>query len=171
MKVGHSRRPAVLAPLALVTLCMLTAAVAQSPQVAVTIQVEREVVHLDDAGRAEIRREPVDVARPGDVLVYTLRAVNQGLSPAVGTRIVDPIPQGTVLLLEQLPASEAPDRASLDGGRSWQDFPARVQQVDSDGRARLVAAPAESYTHLRWDLPAPLAPGESHDVTFKVRVN
>ena len=171
MKVGHSRRPTAVVSLAFLTLCFFSTVTAQTPEVAITVTVEREVVRLDQDGRSVTEREPVDVARPGDVLVYTLRAVNQGVAPALGTRVVDPIPRGTVLLIEQLPAVGAPDRASLDGGRSWQDFPARVQQLDASGRPRVVAAPAEAYTHLRWDLPAPLAPGETHDVMFKVRVN
>lgn len=171
MKVGHPRRPTAVVSLALLTCCVWTTGAAQTPEVAVSVTVEREVVRLDENGRAVTEREPVDVARPGDVLVYTLRAVNQGVAPALGTRIVDPVPSGTVLLLDEVPAAGAPDRASLDGGRSWQDFPARVQQLDASGRPRVIAAPAESYTHLRWDLLAPLAPGETRDVTFKVRVN
>lgn len=157
--------------LTLIALLGGTAAVAQSPEVAITISVEREITRVDGDGRTVVTTEPVDAARPGDILVYTLSAVNRGVTPALGTRIVDPIPGGTVLLVDDLATGDRPTVVSLDGGRSWQGFPARIQQVDSDGGSRLVAAPAAAYTHLRWDLTTPLGPGETHDVSFRVRVN
>lgn len=161
-------------PFVVVTLCALlgaTASVAQTPEIAIEISVEREVTRVDEAGRSVVATEPVDAARPGDVLIYTLSAVNRGVAPALGARIVDPIPEGTVLLVDELAAGDRPTVVSLDGGSSWQDFPARIEQVDGGGSVRLVAAPAAAYTHLRWDLTAPLGPGETHDVSFKVRVN
>jgi len=60
--------------------------------------------------------------------------------------------------------------ASLDGGKSWQAFPASLSVRQEDGTVREVAAPATSYTHLRWTFHDPLAPGEEREVLFKVRI-
>ncbi len=168
---GRVRSATSLFLLILIAMLAGTVTVAQTPEVSITVSVEREITRLDDNGRQVVETEPVDAVQPGDVLVYTLRAVNRGMAPAVGARIVDPIPDGTLLLVDELAAADRPTGVSLDGGRSWQAFPARVQRVEADGTTRIVAAPAEAYTHLRWELNAPLGPGETRDVSFKVRVN
>ncbi len=141
---------------------------AAGPLVFIEIQVESERARIAEDGRRLIEREPVREARPGQVLVYTLKAVNQGDGPALDARIEDPVPVGTVLLLDSLDGVSAPTEASLDGGRTWQSFPALVDGEDEPTRP--VPAPPEAYTHLRWVLDGSLGPGESRDISFKVRV-
>jgi uncharacterized repeat protein (TIGR01451 family) len=148
------------------------AAQAQSlvPRVNVTVGVEREVVRVADDGTTVVEREPVDIARPGDVLVYTVRAVNVGDAPARSPRIEDPIPDGTVLVVDSVDADAARATASLDGGRSWVAFPATRSVREADGNERTVPVPPEDYTHLRWTLDGALSPGAARDLSFKVRV-
>ena len=162
---------------AFVTALLLTgplvgAVVAQErPNVVLAVGVEREEVLVDDRGRAVVEREPVRQVNPGDLLVYTLTAENQGTAPASRARIQDPIPQGTVLVLDGFDGSPIPTEASIDGGQTWQSFPAEIDMTDAEGNARRAMAPARSYTHLRWVLDGELAPGDSREMTFKVRVN
>lgn len=141
-----------------------------TPNVEVSVHVEKEVVKTDASGRPIVERKPVTAAAVGDVLVYTLRAKNNGDGPALSPRLEDPIPAGTILVLESLSAAGGALAASLDGGASWQPFPATVARTNAQGREERVAAPAESYTHLRWVLAGPLKPGEGKEVSFKVRV-
>lgn len=141
-----------------------------APQVEVRVQVEREVVRDVADGPAVTVREQVIGAGPGDVLVYTLAAVNVGETPALDARLFDPIPAGTVLLTDSVLPSGYAVEASLDGGTRWETFPAMVVERDADGVERRVAAPAESYTHLRWVLDGRLDPGQSREVSFKVRI-
>lgn len=155
---------------ALLAFAGATAGVASSPEVAVEIAVAREVVTHDASGAARVRLEPVGTVRPGDVLVYTLRAENRGVAPALEARVEDPIPMGTRVILESVPTRGLRAEASLDGGSSWQTFPATVRVRGEDGVTRDVPAPAASYTHLRWSLGEPLAPGASRDLSFKVQV-
>lgn len=140
------------------------------PKVAVTIGVEREIVRTTEDGESEVALEPIEVAYPDDVLVYTLVARNTGDGPALSPRIEDPIPEGTELVLDSVETAGTVPSASLDGGRSWQSFPARVETVDESGQAVDAPAPAGAYTHLRWIFREPIAPGESREVRFKVRV-
>jgi uncharacterized repeat protein (TIGR01451 family) len=140
------------------------------PNVSITVEVERESVRTDDNGLPVVERTPVQIARPGEVLVYTVRAQNHGDTAAMRPRIQDPIPDGTVLLLEGFDFGRHPNGASVDGGRTWQSFPAQVVETTADGAERSVPAPAEAYTHLRWVLDGELGPGEARDVSFKVRV-
>lgn len=145
-------------------------AAAAEPKVEVTVRVEREVVKEDASGRRVVERQPVRAASAGDVLVYTLDARNVGDAPAATARLEDPIPKGTVLVLDSVGSEDGPVLASLDGGASWTPFPATVEKKTEDGRVERVPAPAEAYTHLRWSLPGSLEPGANHDVSFKVRI-
>jgi uncharacterized repeat protein (TIGR01451 family) len=140
------------------------------PSLTVSVGVQREVVRLDAAGRPTTTLEPVTETSPGDVLVYRLRATNVGLAPAHDARIDDPIPAGTVLVRESLPGTARRLQASVDGGKTWQAYPATVSHRRQDGAIVQVPAPAEAYTHLRFHLEGALPPGRSAEVGFKVKV-
>jgi len=141
-----------------------------APSVAVSIDVAREVTQADPSGRLVTRHEPVKVAGPGDVLVYTLSAENVGNSPAFRARLRDQIPAGTVLLTDSVAPDGAQITASLDGGSTWQAFPVFVDRRAEDGSSQRVPAPPEAYTHLQWLLAGQIAPGERREVSFKVRI-
>ena len=145
-------------------------AAAGTPKVEVSIVVEREVARTDAAGKKFLERKPVEVTSPGDVLVYTLKAVNVGDGQALEARIEDPLPSGAELLLDSLEGAKTLPTASLDGGQTWQSFPAQVERKATDGSFERIEAPADSYTSLRFTLLEPLSPGESKEVRFKVRV-
>lgn len=166
----QARPLSVLVALAALTLVAAAPAPTPvSPRLEVTVAVQQEVVHVDAAGRTQVKLEPVKSVKPGDVLVYRLRATNLGLAPARDAQIDDPIPVGTVLLPESLAEAKSV-RASLDGGKTWQAFPATVARKRDDGQIERVPAPANAYTHLRWVLEEALPPGESTEVGFKVTV-
>src|SRR5262245_14447312 len=137
------------------------------PRLEVTVAVQREVTRVDVNGRSQVVLEPVKTANPGDVLVYRLRATNVGLTAAREAKIDDPIPAGTVLVPESIGKNV---HASLDGGKTWQVFPATVARKRDDGQVERVPAPASAYTNLRWVLEQAVPPGESTEVGFKVQV-
>ena len=59
----------------LVAVALISTAPAQvpeQPQLRIDLQVEREITVVPPSGQVEIRREPVQEATVGDVLVYTL---------------------------------------------------------------------------------------------------
>ena len=146
------------------------AAYASVPKVDVTIQAHKEVVKVDASGKKAVTMAPATEAATGDVVVYTLRAHNKGDGPAMSPRIEDPIPSGTVLVLDSVAKDGYAIEASLDGGKSWKPFPVMVTRKNDKGMTETVAAPAESYTTLRWVLNGPLQPGDGKDVSFKVRI-
>jgi uncharacterized repeat protein (TIGR01451 family) len=141
-----------------------------APDLKVTVSVEREVTRVGPDGREVVTREQVDIVRPGDVLVYTVRAENQGAGPAIGARIKDPIPEGTVLIVDSVETEAGVPSASLDGGKTWQAFPATVTRRGENGRDEEVPAPPAAYTDLRWQLLDPMNPGQAKSFEFKVRV-
>ena len=166
----HGRGVVFLA-LLILTASGVVLAVTGAPKIEIEVQVERELVRIDAGGKKIVERNPVDIAKPGDVLVYTLTATNVGVGPALEARLEDPLPTGAELILDSLEHGRTTPTASLDGGKTWQPFPAQVERRGADGKVESIPAPAERYTHLRWTLAEPLAPGESKDVRFKVRVH
>lgn len=155
---------------ALIVAAMGTQAQASVPKVEVTVNAHKEVVRVDASGKKTVELKPATEAATGDVIVYTLHADNTGTGPAVSPRIEDPIPAGTVLVLDSLAKDGYAIEASLDGGKTWQSFPATVTRKNEKGVEERVAAPAELYTTLRWVLNGPLQPGDGKDVSFKVRI-
>ena len=145
-------------------------AIAEQPRVALNVDVKEEISRTDAQGRIQVVHQPVERAEPGDVLVYTLTYTNVGGNPAVNAKVDDPIPSGTILL----PGSVSGDRAlitfSVDGGKNFFAFPAKVTEVGLDGRSVEKEAPADRYTHIRWSATDPLAPGETRSAAFKVVV-
>ncbi len=160
----------VFPAMAIVCAATWAAAGPASPKVEVSVTVEREAVRVDASGNRHVERTPVQIANPGDVLVYTVKAQNTGDAPALDASLEDPLPGGTELIVESLESGAAAPSASLDGGRTWQPFPAKVERRSAEGKVETVAAPPSAYTHLRWTLAGPLGPGESKDVRFKGRV-
>lgn len=160
----------VLPAVAILAAATVALATAGSPRLEVQVRVEREVVKDDPSGRRVVHREPVGVATPGDTLVYTLEARNAGDASAVGANLDDPIPEGTTLVVDSIDRAGASISASLDGAKTWVAFPATLERRADDGSVQRVPAPAEAYTHLRWSLPGAIAPGESRNVSFKVRI-
>jgi uncharacterized repeat protein (TIGR01451 family) len=155
---------------ALIVAAIGTQAQASVPKVEVTVNAHKEVVRVDASGKKTVELKPATEATTGDVIVYTLHADNTGSGPAISPRIEDPIPTGTVLVLDSLAKDGYAIEASLDGGKTWQAFPATVTRKNEKGIEETVAAPAELYTTLRWVLNGPLQPGDGKDVSFKVRI-
>ena len=149
---------------------LASAALATTPNVQVAIQAHKEVVTVDAHGKKSVSLSPAIEADSGDTIVYVLHAKNSGTGAAVDARIVDPIPTGTVLVLDSVKRDGHRVEASLDGGTTWQAFPATVTRMTAAGQQETVPAPAESYTTLRWVLNGPLQPGDGRDVSFKVRI-
>lgn len=139
----------------------LSLAQAADSTAAAGVQVECELV-------AEVRRDPLDPPdgelRPfvpathlsqGDVVYYTLRIHNPSVVYAADVMVVQKIPDNTSYVAGSAAAPGAQVDFSVDGGQSF--AAARGLRVTEEGRTRL--APPERYTHIRWRLRYPLAPG------------
>jgi uncharacterized repeat protein (TIGR01451 family) len=164
--MNSTARVAVLA----MSVGLQAAALANTPTVEVAVSAHKEIVTTDSAGKKAVKLVPATQAAAGDTIVYTLRAKNAGTGTAVDPRIEDPIPAGTVLVVDSVKKDGYRVEASLDNGSTWQAFPASVTRTTAAGQTETVPAPAESYTTLRWVLDGPMAPGDGKDVSFKVRI-
>ena len=129
-------------------------------------------ISLDTKTGKEIRAS-ADGVFPGDTNEYTLAYQNRETADSLKRIIIaTPIPQETVWILQSAKA-EIPSNleASIDGGKQYQAPPIMIPTPGPDGKEMiLVEAPAEAYTHLRWILSKPLAPGSEAVVRYRVKV-
>ena len=128
-------------------------------------KVERFV---DGSGRVQRRLvEPLSVV-PGDELFYTVSFTNVGdsLVDERSVVITNPIPDNTEYLDGTADGKGTEIKFSVDKGSDF-DAAAALKIADQ-GAAR--QAGAGDYTTIRWVYQPGLAPGESSQVSFSVRL-
>jgi uncharacterized repeat protein (TIGR01451 family) len=109
------------------------------------------------------------VVKQGDVLVWTIDAVNSGNAAAREYKAVAHIPRGTEYVDNSAQAEGAQALFSIDGGKSYSPQP-MIEQKDADGSVKRVPAPVSMYTDIRYELANPLAEGGKFSASYKVRV-
>lgn len=153
-------------------LCALAPASAQSSDdergdLELTTVVEKVVEVTRDDGVIKTEIVPVDVALPGDEVVYTVTFKNVSAQAADNIRITNPIPSEMRYLANSAfgPGSEV--LYSVDGGLTY-GAPKELTVAADDGSRR--AADASDYTHIRWVLKAPLDAGAKGFARFRAVV-
>ncbi len=124
----------------------------------------------DSAKKAGQERQDKAMARPGDVLGYSLAFTNVTNGAVSNVQFVDPLPQGLVYRT----GSAGADKAvridySIDGGKSYATQP--VIAVMENGKRVEKPAPRTAYTHIRWTVTGPLAPGAQVTAGFQAEVS
>jgi uncharacterized repeat protein (TIGR01451 family) len=114
-------------------------------------------------GREVFRFVPARMLEQGQVVYYTLRITNQTTVPLRNVAVVQPVPANTTYLADSASGPGAAVSFSVDGGRSF--APAESLMIELEG-AQQPAQPAK-YTHIRWQLRNPLAPGASALARFR----
>lgn len=99
---------------------------------------------------------PAAVLEQGREVFYTVRIKNPGVQFASDVVVVQRIPQNTSYVPNSAAGPGAEIGVSADGGQSF-GAEGRLTVTDSAGIAR--PATARDYTHIRWHLRNPLAPG------------
>jgi uncharacterized repeat protein (TIGR01451 family) len=129
-------------------------AVAQAPA-AKTLVI---TAHNVTAAAAASGRKNATLARPGDVIRYTLVFTNVTAGAVKNIRFVDPLPKGLVYVLGSAKADHPVQlEYSIDGGKSYVAQP--MIEVVENGKKVEKAAARELYTHVRWTVLGALAPG------------
>lgn len=93
-------------------------------------------------------------ALPGEEVTYTLNCFNNGTGRAVNGAVIESMPS----MVQFVPGSAEGEGTrisySVDGGQTFQE---RVEDETA-------------VTHIKWEIPGPLSPGESISMSFKARV-
>jgi uncharacterized repeat protein (TIGR01451 family) len=132
-----------------------------SATLTVTVTSSACPVHFDSASDSAVVATPAmtlvkavseSSGPPGTLLTYTVTYLSNGSTPAYNVAIVDEVPPDTTYEPGSASGAGATIEFSHDGGASF------------DGSE---AAPV---THVRWSFPAPLAPGETGQVSFEATI-
>lgn len=137
----------------------------------VTLISEKEVVELNEQGEEVVRRIPVDVALPGDEIIYTIRIENISTEPAADVVVVNPVPPDTAYVenstFSSLTGSTVSAAFSADGGQVYLPR-GDLKVMDQTGEIR--GAVATDITHIRWQLSVALPVGKSALVGYRAVV-
>ena len=147
-------------------LLMLAPALAQA-EIKLTNTIQKVQTWVDSEGTVQRRLVPADKVVPGDELQYTVSFSNEGVHAVdAGTIVItDAIPQHTQYIDGSARGIGSEVRFSLDGQHFAQDV-----DLTRDVDGQQISADAKDYAAIRWHFSPSLAPGESGQVSFKVRL-
>jgi uncharacterized repeat protein (TIGR01451 family) len=146
----------------------------QKPRIELLLSTEKQIVRQNILGKAVKTWQGFEaktvMAQPGDILRFTLKATNQGDRPANKLTLVQPIPKGTIYMLNTATA-EVPANIdySIDGSKTFVAQPT-VKMALPNGKMEARPAPAEAYTHVRWIFGQAVAPKATGKVFYQVKV-
>lgn len=165
--------------LPVVVLCLLVvggaAAFAQRQYTSLrTLSARPEIkVLLSGAVERKEGRLPVEKVAsvlPGETLDWTITSENEGTAPAHQYKTIGQIPQGTSFISGSATADgSASVTYSIDNGKSYSAQP-MVEEKQTDGSVKRVAAPVSMYTQIRYEWADALAAEGKLTASYKVRV-
>jgi uncharacterized repeat protein (TIGR01451 family) len=100
---------------------------------------------------------------PGDMVIFTVSYANSDTKPADRVLVINPVPQHMAYLDKSAEGTGAVIEFSVDGGKTYA-APGKLL-VTAEGKQRPAAA--SDYTHIRWTISKPLAPGAKGSVSFR----
>lgn len=127
---------------------------------------EREVVTLRN-GKQVVLRAPVEMAVPGDEIIYTTTFKNPGVKPAAHIVITNPVPNDSLYKSGSAIGANTLITFSVDGGNQFAASD-KLFIKTKEGKTR-PALPAE-YTHIRWTYKGDLGVGKSGEVSFRASI-
>ncbi len=143
------------------------------PDVKLQLAAEKQVMESDLAGNPKATWKSLEgkvTVQPGDRLRYTVTGHNAGKSGAKNLTITQPIPQQMSYVLG---SATHDDRAeiiySIDNGKSFVTNPT-VQVTLADGTVATRPAPAEAYTHVRWQFTNAVNPDATVQANYQAKV-
>jgi uncharacterized repeat protein (TIGR01451 family) len=137
------------------------------PRIALNLSSDKKVVQAD---RTVWQSLPSNATvKPGDFVRYNLVGKNQGNSAAKKLVVTQPIPQGTVYVLNSATDRDPKVTFSIDGGKTFVANPTIEVQL-ANGQVETRPAPAERYAYIRWDFDRAIAPQATVAASYEVEV-
>jgi len=119
------------------------------------------------SGRERYQFVPATVLSEGQVVYYTLRITNPAPVFAKDVTVTQRIPANTTYVAGSASGPAADVSFSLDGGETF--LPPEQLMIEVDGKRQPV--PPAKFTHIRWHLHNPLAPGAVALARFRAVFN
>ena len=135
-----------------------------SGPLAVSVEAEILTESTGPDGRTMRRWQPATRLRAGEEVYYTLRVHNPGRRPVESVVVTKRLPFGVAYQPGSAVGPDCQVQLSTDGGTTF--APADTRSTDAQAR-RNRKAPVVEYTHVRWILARPLAPGATALLRFR----
>jgi len=146
----------------------------QQQPVQLLLSAELKQVKKDNSGKEIITWNPLPnnaQVLPQSILRYTVTAQNNTSRNMRNLIVSQPVPEGMVYVLGTATKPELRGGKvdfSIDGGKTFTERP--VIRVRENGRVVEKPAPAEAYTHVRWNFGETLPANSKVLVSYQVRV-
>ena len=130
---------------------------------------EVEVTTTNAKGEKEVKRVEAAAAKviPGSVVIFTTQYVNIDKKPVERVVITNPVSEHLVYVENSAEGQGMKIEFSVDQGKRYA-APDKLTKIDAKGVSR--PDTARDYTHIRWTLGKPLAPGGKGSVAFRAMV-
>jgi uncharacterized repeat protein (TIGR01451 family) len=144
------------------------AQVMQRPNVQLSLSAEKQVGQAEQKTWQALKGQTT--VNPGDLLRYSVTGQNSGKAPAKKFAVTQPIPKQMVYQLNSAQQSNSASVVySIDDGKSFVAEP-KVKVKNTEGKEELRPAPAEMYSHVRWQFKDGLNPNSKIKVSYDVKV-
>ena len=144
----------------------------KKPEIILDLAVAKKTITATVEGKKQVAWEQLEdnaAVAPGDVLRYTIVGKNTGESPAQDLEVTQPIPELMTYKLDSASSQNTADITfSIDGGETFIAQP-MIKVTTEDGTVVERPAPAEAYTHVRWNFPT-VTPETGAMAMFQVQV-
>ena len=153
----------------LVLLVPLISAADEKGAIELKSVAEVEIEVTNEKGEKEMKRVDASKAEvlPGDEVIFTTYYSHIGKEAAEDIVITNPVPEHMTYVAKSAEGEKSQIVFSIDGGKTY-DFPSRLKVKEGPGRER--PARVDEYTHIRWQFPQPLNPGDKGEVSFRAKV-
>ncbi|MEM6448844.1 MAG: hypothetical protein AAF703_00870 [Cyanobacteria bacterium P01_D01_bin.105] len=143
-------------------------------EVKLVMSAEQQITVIDENGQPKLAWEKLEgeaTVNPGDVLRYVVASENEGEMAASNLVITQPIAKEMTYKLGSTQGNAtATTTYSIDDGETFVAQP-MVEVTLPDGTTEMQPAPAEAYTHVKWDFSQSLEAKEVVSVSHEVTVN
>jgi len=146
----------------------------QAP-VKMSLGAEKQILQKDAQGKQQVSWQLLQgkvTVQPGDVIRYTLKGENNSDRPVTNLVFSQPIPQGTVYILNSASVAQnagAKITYSIDSGKTFAANPT-IKVKLANGKVETRPAPAEAYTNIRWNFGSSISPEAKMTATYQVKV-
>lgn len=151
---------------------LIAQAANEKPEIVLNLAVARKTTTATLEGKEKVEWQELNdkaPVAPGDVLRYTILGENTGGSPANNLEVTQPIPTRMSYQLNSAKSQNNADITySIDGGETFVAKPT-IKITLEDGTVEERPAPAEAYTHIRWNFPT-VTPETGATAMYKVKV-
>ena len=145
---------------------------AAKPEIILDLAVAKQKMEVTVEGEEKVTWQQLEdnaAVAPGDILRYTIVGKNTGEAPAKDLAVTQPIAELMTYKLDSATSQNNADITySVDGGETFTTEPT-IEITLEDGTVEERPAPAEAYTHIRWNFPS-VTPETGATAMYKVQV-